>query len=63
MGYFGETLRGVSWIGGLRVTTRTIAFIKIAILARLLLPEQFGFVGIALLAVSFFEATTETGIN
>lgn len=50
-------------MGGLRGTTRAIAFVKIAILARLLLPEQFGIVGIALLSLSFVEIITETGIN
>jgi O-antigen/teichoic acid export membrane protein len=63
VGYLRTTIRGLSWIGALRGFTRTIAFIKIAILARLLLPEQFGLVGIALLTLSFLEIVTETGIN
>lgn len=50
-------------MGGLRITTRVIAFAKIAILARLLLPEQFGLFGIASLALVFLEKVTETGIN
>ena len=63
MGYFRDTLRGISWMGALRSGTRTIAFVKIAVLARILLPEQFGLVGIALLALSLLEIMTETGIN
>ena len=63
MGYFKDTLKGVSWMGGLRATTRLFAFIKIAILARILSPSQFGLFGIALLILSLLETLTETGIN
>ena len=63
MGYFKDTLRGVSWMGGLRVSTRLLAFVKIAILARILTPSQFGLFGIALLVLAFLETMTESGIN
>ncbi len=63
MGYFRDTFKGISWIGSLRVSTRLLAFLKIAILARILLPEQFGLFGIASLALAFLEILTETGIN
>ena len=63
MGYLKDTIRGVSWMGALRASTRGLAFIKIAVLARVLLPEQFGLFGIASLALSFLEIVTETGIN
>ena len=63
MGYFKDTLRGVSWMGGLRLSTRVIAFAKIAILARILTPAQFGLFGIALLVLALLENLTETGIN
>ena len=36
---------------------------KLAILARLLTPEQFGVFGIATLVLAFLEIITETGIN
>lgn len=63
MGYLRETAKGVSWMGGLRASTRVLAIIKIAILARLLAPEQFGLFGIASLVLVFLEVVTQTGIN
>jgi len=50
-------------MGALRGSTRSLAFVKIAILARLLPPEQFGVFGVATLALAFLEIITETGIN
>ena len=43
--------------------TRAVAILKIAILARILTPRDFGLFGIAALALGFFETLTETGIN
>ena len=47
----------------LRGSIRALAIVKIAILARLLAPSQFGNYGIALLVLGFLEVLTETGIN
>jgi O-antigen/teichoic acid export membrane protein len=63
MGYFKDTFRGVTWMTSLRVLTRGLAVVKIAILARILVPSQFGNYGIALLVLGFLEVLTETGIN
>lgn len=63
MGYFRDALKGMSWMGGLRVSVRGITFLKLAILARLLTPTQFGLFGIATLVLAFLEIFTETGIN
>lgn len=63
MGYFRDTLKGVSWMAALRVGMRLISFVRIAVLARLLLPAQFGLYGIATLVLSFLENITETGVN
>jgi O-antigen/teichoic acid export membrane protein len=63
MGYFKDTLKGVGWMTALRGVTRGLAVIKIAILARILSPSQFGTYGIALLVLGFLEVLTETGIN
>ncbi|MBI4999492.1 lipopolysaccharide biosynthesis protein [Candidatus Gottesmanbacteria bacterium] len=63
MGYFKDAIKGVSWMGGARVAMRAVGFLRIAILARLLLPVQFGVFGIAVLTISFLEIITETGIN
>lgn len=63
MGYFQTALKGISWMGALRVVTRSLALVKIAILARILVPAQFGIYGIATLVLGFLEMLTETGIN
>jgi O-antigen/teichoic acid export membrane protein len=63
VGYFKRAARGVAWMGALRGSTRVIAYIRIAVLARLLTPAQFGIFGIASLALAFLEIITETGIN
>jgi len=63
MGYFKDTTVGVSWVGGLRASTRIITFIRVIILARLLTPLQFGVFGVASLVLAFLEVITETGIN
>lgn len=63
MGYLGDIVKGVSWLGGLKAVSRTIAFGKTAILARVLVPAQFGLFGIASLVLELLEILTETGIN
>ena len=50
-------------MGALRAVTRGLAFVKIAILARIFSPAQFGIYGIASLVLGFLEMLTETGIN
>ena len=50
-------------MGGFRGMSRLIALGRTAILARLLLPVQFGAFGVATLVLAFLEVFTETGIN
>jgi len=63
VGYFKDTLKGLSWMGALRGAGRLMAVIRIAVLARLLAPQQFGLFAIASLAIALLEMLTETGIN
>lgn len=63
MGYTNDAIKGVSWITLLRVLTRILTFLRLAVLGRLLTPRQFGFFGIATLVLSLLEILTETGIN
>lgn len=63
MGYFKQTFRGVSWVSAFRMASRAISLLRITILARILLPVQFGVFGIATLVLAFLEILTETGIN
>ncbi len=50
-------------MGLLRGSTRAVTFIRLAILARILTPAEFGAFGVATLVLSFLEIITETGIN
>lgn len=63
MGYLKQALKGISWMTALEGVTKAVAVLKIAILARILSPSQFGSYGIALLVLGFLEVITETGIN
>jgi len=63
MGYKNSAFKGFSWMGVLRFITRIVAFLRLAILARILTPAQFGVFGVATLVLSFLEVLTETGIN
>jgi lipopolysaccharide exporter len=63
MSYFKTALTGLSWTAALRGSIRVLAIGKTAVLARLLLPEQFGAFGIAAMALALLEIVTETGIN
>lgn len=58
-----EVVKGISWMGGLRVITRGLSLLKFVILARFLSPEQFGIYGVAILLLGLTEIVTETGIN
>lgn len=63
MNYFPTAFKGASWFSALRIITRGLTIVKIAILARLLLPSQFGEFGIATILLGLLEIFTETGIN
>src|SRR3990167_5781112 len=63
MGYKSRVIKGVSWLSILRISTRGITFVRLAILARILTPAQFGVFGIASLILALLEILTETGIN
>lgn len=63
MGYTKIAIKGVFWIALLRYLTRLLTLLRISILARIFTPVQFGFYGIATLALSLMEILAETGIN
>lgn len=63
MGYSANVIKGASWMSGYRIFTRGLSFLKMAVLARLLTPAQFGIYGIATLVLMLLEMLTETGIN
>lgn len=63
MGYTRDVIKGVSWAGSLSFLTKAVGFLETIILARILVPSQFGAYGIALLALGLLETLTETGVN
>ena len=63
MGYLKTTISAVSWSVATRWVLRGLSFVKLAILARILLPSQFGVFGIATLILGFLEMVTETWVN
>lgn len=63
MEYIKDAIKGITWMTALEGLTKAVAVVKIAVLARILTPSQFGQYGIALLVLGFLEVLTETGIN
>ncbi len=63
MSYFKKTFHGLSWTMSLRMFMRGITVVRTAILARLLIPAQFGTFGVANLVLAFLEIFTETWVN
>jgi O-antigen/teichoic acid export membrane protein len=57
-----KVIRGGFWVFSLRILDRAFQFIRTIILARLLAPEDFGLMGIALLAMSALESFSQTGV-
>ncbi len=63
MGYLKTTINAVYWSIAQRWVVRGLSFVRIAVLARILLPVQIGVFGIATLVLGFLEVFTETWIN
>lgn len=63
MGYRNKSIKGFAWLGTNRIIIRGISLLRIAILARILSPLQFGIFGIASIMLDVLEIFTETGIN
>lgn len=59
----GRTSEGVVWIGGAQVIGQGIHLIVRLILARLLAPEDFGLVAIAMIFISLSLVLTELGLG
>ena len=58
-----KVIRGGIWIFALRFTNRGLGLIRTIILARLLVPADFGLLGIAMLAISTLETFSQTGFQ
>lgn len=58
-----KVFHGGLWVFALRIINRGLGFIRTIILARLLSPEDFGLLGIAMLAISTLETFSQTGFQ
>jgi O-antigen/teichoic acid export membrane protein len=63
MGYSKQVISGISWQTVLRIITALLGLGKIAFLARLLTPVDFGLFSLVAIALGLSEASTQTGIN
>jgi lipopolysaccharide exporter len=62
-GLLGRAVRGGLWVSGLRLTQQVLMALRLVILARLLSPNDFGLMGIALLMLTVVESLTQTGFS
>ena len=62
-----RVVKGGLWVFALRIINRGLGFIRTIILARLLAPEDFGLLGIAMLAIchsgNLFSDRVPHGLN
>ncbi len=58
-----KVFQGGMWIFLLRFINNVLSFIRKVILARLLFPEDFGLMGIAMIAIATLETFSRTGIQ
>ena len=56
-----KVLKGGFWVFFLRVVNRGFSLIRLIVLARVLSPNDFGLMGIALLTMSTLETFSQTG--
>lgn len=58
-----KVVKGVGWVSVGAFATRSLAFIRLIVLARLLAPEDFGLFGVVLLTTSAIGTFTQTGFT
>ena len=58
-----RVVRGGAWVFAGKVAGRGLQVIKLVVLARLLVPEDFGLFGIVMLAMAAIETLTTTGFE
>lgn len=59
----GEMVRGAAWMAGMRWTLKFIGLINTIILARLLAPEDFGVIAMAMVVVGLLEQMSELSVD
>lgn len=59
----GHLLRGSAWMITMRWSIRGLGLVSTVILARVLTPEDFGIVAMAMVVIGFLEVFTQTGVD
>ena len=67
-GYYKEPLsqrvvKGGVWVFALRITQKLLSLVRLIILARILAPNDFGLMGMALLTMAVLETFSQTGFQ
>lgn len=60
---YQRTIRGGIWVSASFAVGKSLSTIQQIVLARLLIPEDFGIYGLSLLAIASLEIFTQTGIK
>ena len=58
-----KVVQGGYWVSSFRLLNRALGFLRTIILARLLLPQDFGLLGMAMLAIAVLDILSQTGFN
>jgi len=58
-----RVIKGSFWVFLLRITNRLFGLVRLLVLARLLAPDDFGLMGIALLTMATLDMFTQTGFQ
>lgn len=62
-GLYQRAVRSGIWVFGLSIFERALSVVKLVVLARILAPNDFGLMGIALLAMTCLETSSQTGLQ
>ena len=58
-----RVVRGGVWVFTLQIVNRGFSFVRLIIIARILVPHDFGLMGIALLTMATLNTFSQTGFN
>lgn len=59
----GKTIKGIHWVGSIKIITQIISWVITIFVARLLSPSDYGLMGIALIVIGFAVLFSEFGFG
>ena len=60
---FGRAVKGGFWVFALRLAQKLLGLVSLVVLAKVLVPEDFGLMGVALLTLATINTFTQTGFG